>query len=69
MLVDNATELIVDPTFGMLHHYRESAMESFVKQPEKYTFVQDNFMLKYHDKLMEAVTQRIKIIESYSKIS
>ena len=57
-LLPNISEVIVDPEVGMLHHYRAEPMESFIKHPNQYRYVQDSIMLRYSDALETAVLER-----------
>ena len=57
-LVPGATEYILPPEEGMLHHYRFEPMETFRKNPERYTFIEDTFMIRFRERLRENV-QRV----------
>ena len=59
LMVPGATELMMDPEDGMLHHYRLYPMETFRKRPHDFNFIEDRFMEKYKPKLVKAVNKRI----------
>lgn len=61
-LVQGAEEYILPPEEGILHHYRQDPMETFRKNPEKFTFIEDSYMHKYRDQLQNRVRDVIKSI-------
>ncbi|KAK2145434.1 hypothetical protein LSH36_682g01075 [Paralvinella palmiformis] len=52
-LVPGAVEYLVPPDVGMLHHYRSTPMSSFRENPEKYTYIEDTYMHRYYDDLVQ----------------
>lgn len=63
LLVRGATEYILDPSEGVLHHYREDPMETFRRYPERFTFVEDRHMTKYNRELIKAYNARVKSVK------
>ena len=58
-LTSGAKEYIVDPSEGMLHHYRSYPMESFAKYPERYNYIEDRYMEWMAKALDEAYKRRV----------
>ncbi|KAI0218075.1 hypothetical protein LSAT2_030185 [Lamellibrachia satsuma] len=63
LLMPDASEYLMPPEIGMLHHYRVDPMESFYKHPERYHYIEDRHMEKYKKRLVRAFNARIKAIE------
>ena len=61
-MVEGYEEYLVPPEEGLLHHYRSYPMESFVKHPENYNFIEDRYLEQYKDKLVKAYKERIRSI-------
>ena len=58
LLVEGAKEYILDPEEGALHHYRAYPMESFMKHPQNYRYVEDRHMEMYKEELTKRVAAR-----------
>ncbi|ELT87907.1 hypothetical protein CAPTEDRAFT_217302 [Capitella teleta] len=56
-LIAGSEEYILPPAEGMLHHYRQEPMETFRKHPERFTFIEDEFMKKHEHALKERVNK------------
>ena len=59
-LVPGAREYILDPEEGILHHYRAYPMESFIKHPENYLFIEDRHMELYKEDLERRFEKRAR---------
>ncbi len=62
-MIKDAEEYILDSHEGLLHHYRPSPMESFRKNPERYTYIEDVYMHRYKVRLTEAYKQRVESLK------
>ena len=61
-LTSEAKEYIVDPSEGMLHHYRSYPMESFVKYPDRYHFIEDRYMEWMKERLTKHFDEKINYL-------
>ena len=59
ILIPGTQEHMLPPDVAMLHHYRSTPMESFRKEPKKFTFIEDDYMSVYGDELKKRVTNVI----------
>ncbi len=50
-LVYPAREYLLPAKIGLLHHYRATPTESFAKDPQRYQYVEDDYMLLYQENL------------------
>ena len=62
-MTSGAKEYIVEPSEGMLHHYRSYPMESFAKYPERYHYVEDKYMEWAGKQLDEAYKRKVKQVK------
>ena len=66
-LTPGAKEYIVDPSEGMLYHYRSYPMESFAKYPKRYNYIEHRYMEWMKQKLMEAYQKKVLQIKGDPK--
>lgn len=60
LLIEGSREYILEPEEGMLHHYRAAPMESFIKRPQNYRFIEDRYMEQYKAQLTEKLKPKFK---------
>ncbi len=66
-LVYESVEHMLSAEKGLLHHYRQSPSESFAKHPNRYRFIEDDYMLLYKDNLTRRYTEALTLIRSAAK--
>ena len=64
-LTSSAKEYIVEPSEGMLHHYRPTPMENFRKNPQDYRFIEDKYLEWMKKDLSEAYHRKVSQIKKY----
>ena len=68
-LVTGAEPYMVDPSEGVLHHYRNQPMETFRKYPERFTFVEDKHMSFYEERLEDGYRHRLAKLDTSSSFA
>ena len=59
LLVPGAKEYILQGEEGMLHHYRMSPMETFAKKPQNYRYIEDRYLEKFKEELVQNFASRV----------